>query len=89
MLNNRGQLSEVMSWIVATLVIITVLLAFIFGSTILAQKTKVLDIEVPKADFESGQDLDLIDAKNFIAHEKATDAQKQIIQNYFGSQNEN
>lgn len=42
MLNNkRGQLSDAMTWIVATLIIIIILLVFIYASSVLAEFKEV------------------------------------------------
>ena len=44
MLNKKAQISETMTWIIATIAIITILLIFIYASSILAEKEKVLHL---------------------------------------------
>jgi len=41
----RAQMAETMTWIVATLIIIGVLLIFIYASSLLAKTTKIIDFK--------------------------------------------
>jgi len=43
MLNNRGQISETMTWIIATIVIVVVLIISVYASILLAKKTNILN----------------------------------------------
>ncbi len=86
MLNKRAQISEIMTWIVATLIIISILIIFLYASTILAQKTKIVQIKNLKLD--SGKGTDLLEIKNLIAYESASNEDKQIIENWKEKNNE-
>lgn len=78
MLNKKGQISEIMTWIVATLIIVSVLIVFIYASSLLAQKTKILKAKDLKID--TGKEQDLIEVKNNIAYTSALNSDKNIIE---------
>ncbi len=80
MLNKKAQISEVMTWVVATLVILSILIIFIYASSLLAQKTKVLKAKDLKIDF--GKEVDLLETKNTIAYSSALPSDKIIIENW-------
>jgi len=82
MLYKRAQVSDVMSWLVATLIIIGVLVIFIYASTLLAQKTKVLDLKGIEISFEDN--VDFFDEKTSFAYLLASDSEKKIIDDYLG-----
>lgn len=87
--NKKAQLSDVMSWIVATLVIIVVLVFFIYASSLLAQKSKV--VGVTGDNLVSGEE-DYLESKTNIAHKISSQSQKEIIDSYLsanGGKNEN
>lgn len=84
MSNKKAQVSEIMSWVVATLAILTILLVFIYVSSIYAQKTKI--IEVKNLDIDLKETINLLKTKNSIAYDLASEINKQIIENW---ENEN
>ena len=77
MLNKKAQVSEIMTWIVATIIILSILLLFVYASSLLAQKTKIIKTQDLKIDF--GKKVDLLEAKNLIAYNSASEAGKEII----------
>ncbi len=80
MLNKKAQISEVMTWVVATLVILCILIIFIYASSLLAQKTKVIKAKDLKVDF--GKEVDLLEIKNLIAYSSASQSDKSIIERW-------
>ena len=62
--NRKGQIGETITWIVATLVLIAILIIFIFASVALSKvKTLKTDIKANAAD-----SADLINAKTQVAY---------------------
>ncbi len=80
MLNKKAQISEVMTWVVATLVILSILIIFIYASSLLAQKTKVIKAKDLKIDL--GKEVDLLEIKNLIAYSSASQSEKNVIENW-------
>ncbi len=80
MLNKKAQISEVMTWVVATLVILSILIIFIYASSLLAQKTKVIKAKDLKIDL--GKEVDLLETKNTIAYSSASQSEKNVIENW-------
>ena len=69
MLNKRGQLSDTMTWIVATLIIIVILIVFVLASQVLAKWKGVTSIDSIK--FKGSQEgISLISLKNSFAFEE-------------------
>lgn len=83
MLNKKAQISEIMTWVVATLVILSILIIFIYASSILAQKTKVIKAKDLKIDL--GKEVDWIETKNTIASGFASQSERDIIENWGGN----
>ncbi len=77
MLNKKAQLSETMTWIVATLIIIVVLIVFIFISSSFA-KVKSLTTKSLKISSE-GEDVDLFKTKTELAYRLSSEENKKII----------
>ena len=77
MLNRKGQVGEIMTWVVATIIIVVILILFIYASSILAQKTKVIKVKSLKIDFK--EDVDLLDTKIEIVYLSSSDENKEII----------
>ncbi|MBU1129240.1 MAG: hypothetical protein KJ949_01255 [Nanoarchaeota archaeon] len=80
MLNKKAQLSETMTWIVATLVIIVILIIFIFISSSFA-KVKNLTTQDLKLSSE-GEDVDLFEFKTELAYNLTSEENKKIIDNW-------
>ncbi len=77
--NNRsGQTGETISWIVATLVIIGILLIFIWIS-VLMSKSKVVNIGGVKTDLS--KESQILSMKTFLAYKITGDRNKEIIDN--------
>ena len=76
--NKRGQLSEVMTWIIATIIILSILVIFIYASSALAKTTKILDVKTLEIDEE---EIDLLAVKTSVAYAIASEGEKEIINN--------
>ena len=79
MLNKKAQIGETLTWIIATLIIIGVLVLFIYSSSLLA-KTKSLNI--PELKMDSSEEVNWIEAKISFAHIKSNNLNKEIIDNW-------
>ena len=77
MLNKKAQISEVITWVVATLVIIITMLAFIYASSLFAQKTKIL--KVNKLNTALGKNINWIGDKTSLVYSQSSPQQKAII----------
>jgi hypothetical protein len=77
-MNNRAQLSDAMTWIVATLVIILILVVFVFASSILAKTYKVASSLKSVGLGNSEEGVDIINLKNSFAFEKNKDNNLKI-----------
>lgn len=72
---NRGQIGETMTWVIATIVIIAILIISIYAASLLAQTRK-------KFSFKADQrEEDLIMEKSLFAYFLVDDAKKSIIYN--------
>lgn len=80
MLNKRAQVSEIMTWVIATIIILSILLLFVYASSLLAQKTKIIKAKDLKIDFK--EEVDLLETKNLIAYDLASGAEKSIIKKW-------
>ena len=78
--NRKAQVSDIMTWVVATIIILSILLLFVYASSLLAQKTKTIKANDLKIDI--GKEVDLLEAKNLIASDLASETNKQIIRNW-------
>lgn len=74
-----------MSWIVATLVIIGVLLIFVYIS-VLMSKVKAINAGELKADSE--YKADILELKTSFAHQLAGNKNKEMIDSFIKEQNE-
>lgn len=77
MLNRKGQVGEIITWVVATVIIVVILILFVYASSILAQKTKVIKVKSLKIDFK--EDVDLLETKTEIVYLLSSDKNKEII----------
>jgi len=80
MLNKKAQVSEIMTWVIATIIIISILLVFVYASSLLAQKTKIIKATDLKIDL--GKEVDLLETKNLIAYDLASENEEEIIKNW-------
>jgi len=78
--NRKAQVSDIMTWVVATIIILSILLLFVYASSLLAQKTKIIKTKDLKIDFE--KEVDLLETKNLIASDLASENEGQIIRNW-------
>ena len=80
MLNKRAQMSEIMTWVVATTIILLILIIFTYTSSLLAQKTKIVDVKNIRVNL--GRGVDLLETKNLIAYDSASVADKAIMKQW-------
>jgi len=80
MLGKKAQTSEIMTWIVATIIILSILLVFIYASSLLAQKTKTVKVKDLQIDLEKS--VDLLKTKTSIAYDLASEDDKKIIEKW-------
>jgi len=85
MLNKRAQMSEIMMWIVATIIILSILLIFVYASSLLAQKTKIIKAQDLKINLE--EEVNSLDTKTLITYNLASESEKSIIDRW-GVENE-
>lgn len=83
--NRKAQVGEIVTWIVATLIIIVVLITFIYASSILAQKTKIIKVKNLKIGLE--EEADWLETKTSLTYSLASEENKQIIDTW-GGENE-
>ncbi len=82
--NKKAQIGATMTWIIATLVIVGILLIFIYIS-VLMSKTKAVSIGDLKADSDEADALAL---KTSFAHQLAGNKNKEVIDNFIKEKNE-
>jgi len=82
--NNKGQVGETMSWVVATLIIIGILIAFIYISVLMADLKKISLADIHT---ESEQGVDILSEKTVLAHTLANNKDKQQIDQILGEKN--
>lgn len=58
--NKKGQISDTMNWIIATIIIVVVLMLFVYASSVLS-KTKVVSYKGPETK------VDLLETKTSLA----------------------
>ena len=78
--NRRAQISEIMTWVIATIVILSILLIFVYASSLLAQKTKTVKAQELKIDFENK--VNLLDTKSLIAYSSTSESNRIIIEKW-------
>ena len=78
----KAQISEIMTWIVATIVILSILLIFVYASSLLAQKTKIVKAQDLKIDL--AEEVNLLDTKTLITYNLASESAKSIIDRWRG-----
>jgi len=76
--NNKAQVSDIMTWVVATIIIILILVVFIYASSLLAQKTKIIKIKEMKLEIP-GEEINWLNSKTSFAYLKSSEEQRQII----------
>jgi uncharacterized protein (UPF0333 family) len=76
MKNKRGQIGESITWVVATIILIVILIVFIYASIVLS-KTKSLKFDI-KANSEDS--VDWINYKTQMAYSISTDNKNKIEQ---------
>ncbi len=69
-MKKRAQLSDTMTWIVATLIIILILVIFVYASSLLAKTHKAISSLKSIGSGESGETVNLIEIKNSFAFER-------------------
>lgn len=82
-LNKRGQVSETLTWIIATIIIIVVLLVFIYASIALG-KTKGIDTKVDLKE----SSVDWINVKTNLAY-SLNNANREKINGWISEEGEN
>jgi hypothetical protein len=78
--NRRGQVADTMTWIVATIIIVLVLILFVYASSILA-KTKGIERFVKGLFSEDDEEVDWIKVKTDLAYE-IEDKNKALIEKW-------
>lgn len=79
--NKKAQLGETLTWIVATLVILGVLLIFIYASLVLAKAKSLNSIKVKEhVGTLLGEDADWIKAKSEMALIRNPENQEKILE---------
>ena len=74
-LNSKGQTGETISWVIATLVIVGILILFVYLS-VLMSKTKIVNIGTLQTDLE--KDSKILSGKTTLA-EMLNDKNKEMI----------
>ncbi len=77
MLNNknRGQIGETMTWVVATIVIIAILIISVYAASLLANTKKTISYQ------EEKRKSNLLMEKSLFAYFSVTDIKKSLIYN--------
>ncbi len=75
MLNNknRGQIGETMTWVVATIIIVVILIISVYAASLLANTRKALSYQKEKIE------SDLLMEKSLFAYFSANDTKKDFI----------
>lgn len=81
--NKKAQVGETMTWVVATIVIIVILILTIYVALILA-KTKAIEI----GDLKVKEGEDILNVKTSLAHELANNKNKAAINRWLEEENE-
>ncbi len=97
--NQKGQIGETMTWVVATLVIIVILLLSVYAALILAKAKgfKIGELEIEEEEglyngigyiqFNNGGKI--LDTKTSLAHELANNENKNAIDDFLEEANKN
>lgn len=75
----KAQVGETISWVIATLVIIGILMIFIYISVLMAESKKITNIELKISDSE--EKINLLTEKSSLAHQLANNRNKEVIDN--------
>lgn len=78
MQNHKAQISDVMTWVVATIIIIVILVVFIYASSLLAQKTKIIKLKEVKMEIAE-ENMDWVEMKTSFAYSESSEQNKAII----------
>lgn len=81
MLNRRGQLSDAMTWVVATVIILVLLVVFVYASNILGKVNKIETGVKSLAKGEVEENIDFFYEKTKIAY-KINDENKNQIDSW-------
>ncbi|MCK9568296.1 hypothetical protein M0R72_05085 [Candidatus Pacearchaeota archaeon] len=84
--NKRGVAGEVVTWTSATLAIIGVLILFLFLSSLLAVKIKILNLDDVKSDVD--EDSPVLAIKTALAHQIRIDENRELIDTILEEKNE-
>jgi len=84
--NKKAQIGETLTWGVATLIVIGILIVFLFFSSVLATKTKILNIDDVKSDVEEKSPV--LSIKTALAHYIAEDRNSEIINKILEEKND-
>ncbi|MCL5018223.1 MAG: hypothetical protein M1416_00440 [Candidatus Pacearchaeota archaeon] len=76
--DKKGQIGETVSWIIATIIIIGILIVFIYIS-ILISKTKI--IQTLSIQFDVAEKTESLNQKTSFSHQLAGNLNKEIIDN--------
>ncbi len=76
--NKKGQIGETISWVIATLVIIGILIIFVYISVLMSKVKQLEDTELTS---DSGEKIELLTEKTSFAHQLAGDRNKEFIDN--------
>jgi len=82
--NRKAQIGETISWIIATIIIIGILIVFIYIS-ILISKTKI--IQTLSIQFDIADKTELLNQKTSFSHQLAGNLNKEIIDNILEENN--
>jgi hypothetical protein len=82
--DKRGQIGETITWIIATVVIIGVLIFFIYLS-VLISKTKI--IQTLNLQLDVSEKSELLTQKNLFSYQLTNDLNKEMIENILKENN--
>jgi len=85
-LNKKGAVGETITWVVATLIIIAILIIFLFLSSLLATKIKILNLDDVKSDVD--EDSPVLAIKTALAHQIMINENRELIDNILEEKNE-
>jgi len=77
-LGKKGQVGETVSWVVATIIIVAILLIFIWISVLMA---KVKTVGIGDVQTDSGTKVDLFAQKTAMANQLDNNQNKEMIDN--------
>jgi hypothetical protein len=81
MLNKKAQVGESLTWMIATVIIIVILIIFVYASSILAVKNKGVEIKTKYSKIRVNEDW--IKAKNEMGFSRSSDKDNRaFIENW-------